>query len=191
MQPRLMFETEANATRFDIDAPQQGPTALTAYSSAVLRSETAASPDRMRARTSRIACAIRPRTAREAAFADRKPAIHASAGRASRCAIMAVATTGKSRRVIVIPSLINPPAAILDLFARVFAGAMGWPRKAFMRGWSTGDRPAPEDRDLDLGGARRAVAGAATGRRCPSRRCWSAIASAARSHVGALPRSLA
>ena len=138
MQP--LHVTGANATRFDI-APQHGPRPLPLFL-AMLRNETAASPDR-RARA--LAGLDRYQAAPRDLPLPPRP-IRASAGRAV-LRDYGGGTTGKPA-VIVIPSLINP-AAILDLSADT--SLMQWLATrgyhAHLLDWGT---PGPEDRDLDL-----------------------------------------
>ena len=130
-----MFETEA--TVFD-DAPQQGPRPLPLFLS-VLRSETAASPDRMaRALAGLRAYQSAPREQR----ADPMPAIH-SAGRVSLRDY-----GGSGRPVVFVPSLINPPD-ILDHSPATslvrWIAAQGF--RIWLVDWGS---PGSDDRDLDL-----------------------------------------
>ena len=130
-----MFETEA--TVFD-DAPQHGPRPLPLFLS-VLRSETAASPERMaRALAGLRAYQAAPREKRP----DPKPAIH----RAGRVSLRDYG--GEGRPVVFVPSLINPPD-ILDHSPESslvqWIAAQGF--HAWLIDWGS---PGSEDRDLDL-----------------------------------------
>ncbi len=130
-----MFETEA--TVFD-DAPQHGPRPLPLFLS-VLRSETAASPDRMaRALAGLRAYQAAPREQR----ADPMRAIH----RSGRVALRDYGGTG--RPVVFVPSLINPPD-ILDHAADT--SLLRWIATQGFHVWLVDwGSPGNEDRDLDL-----------------------------------------
>ncbi len=130
-----MFETEA--TDFD-DAPQHGPRPLPLFLR-MLRSETAASPERMaRALAGLRAYQAAPRDRR----AEPMPAIH----RVGRVSMRDYG--GDGRPVVFVPSLINPPD-ILDHSAETslmrWIAAQGF--HAWLVDWGS---PGPEDRDLDL-----------------------------------------
>ena len=130
-----MFETEA--TVFD-DAPQHGPRPLPLFL-AMLRSETAASPDRMaRALAGLRAYQAAPREQRP----DPMPAIH----RAGRVSLRDYGGVG--RPVVFVPSLINPPD-ILDHSPDT--SLMRWMAAQGVRAWLVDwGTPGSDDRDLDL-----------------------------------------
>ena len=127
-----------DATDFDA-APQHGPRPLPLFL-AMLRSETAASPER---RAAALAGLAAYQAASRTAVDQPMPAIHA-AGRARLRDY-----GGSGRAVVFVPSLINPPG-ILDL------GEMSLLRWLSEQGirpllvdWGS---PTPEERDLDIGG---------------------------------------
>ncbi len=130
-----MFETEA--TVFD-DAPQHGPRPLPLFLS-VLRSETAASPERMaRALAGLRAYQAAPREKRP----DPKPAIH----RAGRVSLRDYG--GEGRPVVFVPSLINPPD-ILDHSPE--SSLVQWMAAQGFRAWLVDwGSPGSEDRSLGL-----------------------------------------
>ncbi len=130
-----MFETEA--TVFD-DAPQHGPRPLPLFL-AMLRSETAASPNRMaRALAGLRAYQAAPRERR----ADPMPAIH----RTGRVSLRDYG--GSGRPVVFVPSLINPPD-ILDHTAE--SSLLRWIAAQGVHAWLVDwGSPGDEDRDLDL-----------------------------------------
>lgn len=128
-------------------APQHGPRPLPLFLD-MLRSETAASPERMvRALDGlrRYQDAVRARPVRP------RPA------RARRGSARLRDHGGTGRAVVFVPSLINPPS-VLDL--RPGRSLLGWTAAAGFRTWLVDwGEPRPGDRDLDVAGhvARRLV----------------------------------
>ena len=120
-------------------APQHGPRPLPLFLD-MLRSETAAHPDRMAAALAGLAAYQQaPRTAPSPPM----PAL-ATAGRASLRYY-----GGRGRMVVFVPSLINPPA-ILDLSATSLVRWMA--TQGFRVALLDWGAPGPADRDMDMTG---------------------------------------
>ena len=138
MQP--LHVTDSNATRFDI-APQHGPRPLPLFL-AMLRSETATSPDR-RAR------ALAGLHLYQTAGRETPQAPRPVRDRIGRVTLRDYGDAAPGRRsIVVVPSLINP-AAILDLSAET--SLMQWlasrGHHACLLDWGS---PSSADQDLDL-----------------------------------------